>query len=320
MVSVFSPPAYRKRAWLGMAVMIAAVGLGLAACGTAANIPEGSLSREAAATLAASPFVDEAFASSIRVLGNPLAATPAAASEAAPGVEAPDLSGCVPMLAGADSDADGYPAVEETLSIDCGLIFDVDGTLVLWDENDQDPMSGFRSELDLRITITVGDETRLFTSGTQAVAVEARADGGYGLSYSSTLTLPPMTEEEPFLEFETRLTYAGTLEGSFEAGTLAIDKGTFSLATVPVDCSKLAGDEQQACRAQAPEHGAAPPPYTVTSTGIVFDKAGCATVLTGGSFVVSDNPGNVLEVSYAGCGKRSAAYNGELLPLPPQAE
>jgi hypothetical protein len=301
--------------------VIAAVGLGLAACGTAANIPEGSLSREAAANLAASRFVDDQLVSSIRVLGNPLAAPPSAASEASPGVEAPDLSGCAPMLEGADSDADGYPAVEETLAIDCDLLFlHVGGTLVLWDENDQDPTSGFRSELDFRITITVGDETRPFTSGTQAVEVEARERGGYGLSYSSAFTLPPMTEEEPFLESETRLTYAGTLEGSFEAGTLAIDEGTFSFATVPVDCSKLAGDEQQACQAQAPEHGAAPPPYTVTSTGIVFDKANCATVLTGGSFEVSDNLGNVLEVSYAGCGKRSAAYNGELLPLPPQAE
>ena len=278
------------------------------------------MSREIAADLAASRFVDDQLVSSIRVLGNPLAATPSAASEASPGVEAPDLSGCLPMLQGADSDADGYPAVEETLSIDCDLFLHVGGTLVLWDEDDHDPMSGFRSELDFRITITVGDETRPFTSGTQAVEVEARADGAYGLSYRSTLTLPPMTEEEPFLESESRLTYAGTLEGSFEAGTLAIDEGTFSLAPVPVDCSKLAGDEEQACRAQAPEHAAPPPPYAVTSTGIVFDKAGCAAALTGGSFEVSDNPGNVLAVSYAGCGMRSAAYNGELLPLPPPQE
>ena len=319
MMSVCSSPACRKRAWIGMAVM-AAVGLGLAACGTAANIPEAALSREVAADLAASRLVDDAVVSSIRMLGKPLGAPPAAASEASPGMEAPDLSGCLPMLAGADSDADGYPAVEETLSIACGLIFDVDGTLVLWDENDQDPTSGFRSELDFRWTFTVGDEAHVLASGTQTVDVKAREDGAYGLSYSSTLTLPSMTEEEPFLEFETRLTYAGTLEGSFEAGTLAIGEGTFSLAPVPVDCSKLAGDEQQACRAQAPEHGAPPPPYAVTSTGIVFDKASCATVLTDGSFDVSDDPGNVLEVSYAGCGERSAAYNGELLPLPPPQE
>ena len=58
----------------------------------------------------------------------------------------------------------------------------------------------------------------------------------------------------------------------------------------------------------------------MSSTGIVFDKAACGTVLTGGYFKVSDDPGNVLTVSYAECGKRSAAYNGEMLPLPPPQE
>ena len=207
--------------------------------------------------------------------------------------------------------------MQESLSIDCDLFFHVGGTLVLWDEDDQDPLSGFRSEFDFRITVTAGDETHLFTSGTQTVDVAARENGAYAVSYGSTIALPAMDEEEPFLGFESRLTYAGTLEGAFEAGTLAIDEGMFSLVPVPVDCSKLAGDEQQACRAQVPERPGPAPAYAVSSTGIVFDKAACDTVLTGGSFQVSDDPGNVLTVTYAECGKRSAAYNGELLPLPP---
>ncbi|MDE0447067.1 MAG: hypothetical protein OXH96_10375 [Spirochaetaceae bacterium] len=316
MVSVLSSPAYRNRVWFAMAV-VAAAGLGLAACGTAANVPEEHLTREAAADLAASRLVDEQLVSSIRVLGEPRALTLVAASEASPGADAPDLAGCLPALEGADGDADGYPAVWETLSIDCDVFFHLGGTLRLWDEDDQDPLSGFRSELDFRITLTAGDETHLFTSGTQTVRVAAREGGGYALSYGSTIHVPAMAEEEPFLAFESRLTYAGTLAGSFEAGTLAIEEGTVSLVPVPVDCSKLAGDEQQACRAQAPEHAGPAPAYAVSSTGIVFDKAACDTVLTGGYFKVSDDPGNVLTVSYAECGKRSAAYNGEMLPLPP---
>ena len=315
-VSVFSLPADRNRAWFGMAV-VAVLGLGLAACGTAASIPEGSLSREVAADLAASRLVDEALASSIRVLGKPLAASPVAESEASPGVEAPDLSGCLPMLEGADRDADGYPAVEETLTIDCDLFFHVGGTLVLADKDDQDPLSGFRSRLDFRVTLTDGGETHPLASGTRTVDVEARENAAYALSYGSTITQPSMAEAEPFLAFESRLTYAGTLEGSFEGGTLAIDEGTFSLAPVPVDCSKLAGEEQQACLARAPEHAGPPPPLAVSTTGVVFDKASCATVLSGGYFELRDDPGNVLAVSYAGCGERSASYNGEMLPLPP---
>lgn len=318
MVSVLSSPACRNRVWYAMAV-VGAVGLGLAACGTAANIPDEHLTRAGAADLAASQLVDEQLISSLRVLGDPRALTPVAASETAPGAEAPDLAGCLPALEGADGDADGYPAVQETLSIDCGLFFHVAGTLLLWDEDDQDPLSGFRSELDFRITVSAGDETHLFTSGTQAVDVAAGESGAYALSYSSTISVPAMAAEEPFLGFDSRLTYAGTLEGSFEAGTLAIDEGTFSLAPVPVDCSELAGDEQQACRAQVPERTGPSQVYAVSSTGIVFDKAACDTVLTAGYFKVSDDPGNVLTVSYAECGKRSAAYNGEMLPmLPPQ--
>jgi len=319
MVSVLSAPAYRNRVWYATAV-VAAAGLGLAACGTAANIPEEHLTREGAADLAASGLVDEQLVSSIRVLGEPRALTLVAASEASPGADAPDLAGCLPMLEGADGDADGYPAVQESLPIDCGLFFHVGGSLLLWDEDDQDPLSGFRSELDFRITLTAGDETHLLTSGTQTVDVEAKENGAYALSYGSTLNLPPMAEEEQFLAFESRLAYTGTLAGSFDAGTLAIDEGMVSLVPVPVDCSKLAGDEQQACRAQAPERAAPAPEYAVSSTGIVFDKAACDTVLTGGYFKVSDDPGNVLTVSYAECGKRSAAYNGETLPLPPPQE
>lgn len=321
MVSVFSSSAYRKRAWCGMAV-VAALGLALAACGTAANIPEGPLSREVAAQLAASRFVDEALVSSIRMLEDPFAVPSVATNQAAEGVEALDLSGCVPMPDGADSDADGYPAEETTLDIDCHLLlFHFGGTLVLLDKDDQDPDSGFRSELDFRMTLTAPDETHLLASGNQTADVDAMESGaGYGLSYSSTFKIPSMAEDQPFLAFESRLTYAGILEGSFEGGTLAIDQGTYSLVPVPVDCSMLAGAEQEACRAHAPEDTGPPPVLAISSTGIAFDKVTCDTVLTGGYFEVRDDPGNVLKISYAACGDRSATYNGDMLPAPPREE
>ena len=299
--------------------MAAAAGLGLAACAQAAKIPEGPLSREVAAGLAASGFVDDEIVSSIRTVGEPLGAPPSAANEASPGGGALDLAGCLPMLAGADSDADGYPSVEETLPIDCDLfIFHIGGTLVLLDKNDEDPTSGFRSQLDFRMMVTAEDEAHLFAAGKRVMDVDAMATGAYGLSYNGGFASP--TPGEPFSEAEVRLTYVGTLQGTFEGGTLAIDDGTFSFAAVPVDCSMLAGAEQQACQANTPENTAPPLEVAVASTGIVFDKASCDTALTGGYFDMRDDSGNVLRISYSGCGERSATYNGEMITIPPPEE
>ena len=58
----------------------------------------------------------------------------------------------------------------------------------------------------------------------------------------------------------------------------------------------------------------------VTATGIVFDRETCATAITGGSFDLQDNSGNLLRISYDGCGERSATYDGEQFPIPPPEE
>ena len=196
------------------------------------------------------------------------------------------------------------------------LALHIRGTVVLEDKDDTDRESGFRSEVDFRILLVVEDQEVEFGAGKQAMDVDAIDGGdGYGVSLSSEIKVPV---EEPFLEGEVRFTYAGTLAGSFRSGTLAIDAGAgaFTFVTVPVDCSRLAGDEGQACRDQAPDNPGTLLRLAVNSTGIVFDKESCATAITEGSFDVQDESDNILGISYDGCGERSATYNGEPLPLP----
>ena len=53
------------------------------------------------------------------------------------------------------------------------------------------------------------------------------------------------------------------------------------------------------------------------SPGIEFDTANCDTALIEGHVDVQDDPGNVLRISYGGCGESSATYNGQMLPVPP---
>ena len=293
---------------------------------TAAPEPEPDLglhlSRDVAASFAASMQVDGALTSSLRSLGDPLGGLQVGTVEGPSDIEKPDLAGCVSMLdAGADSDGDGYPAEETTLDLDCELlVLHLGGTLVLEDKDDMDRDSGFRSEVDFRISLVVENQKVEFVVGKQAMDVDAIDGGaGYVVSQSGEIKVPI---EEPFLEGEVRLTYAGTLEGSFRSGTLTIDAGdgTFTFATIPIDCSKLAGDEGEACRAQAPENPGPSLRLAVNSTGLAFDKESCATAITEGYFDVQDGSGNVLRISYDGCGERSATYNGEIIPIPPPEE
>ena len=308
--------------------MVAVLGLGLGACQQAAKpsgpSPMSDLTRDVAAGIAALKQVDDALASSLRTLGDPLGGLQVGKVEELPAEEGPSLARCVPMLdAGTDSDADGYPAKVTTLDLDCELlILHLGGTLVLEDKDDMDGESGFRSDVDFQMTLTFEDRKLELGVGKQALDVDKKENGGgYGLSYSGEIKIP-MTDG-PFLETEVRLTYAGTLEGSFGSGTLTVDAGdgTLSLASVPVDCSMLGDDEEETCRAQAPENpGTSLLQLVVNSTGIAFDKVSCGTALTDGYFDVQDDSGNVLRISYDGCGQRSATYNGEMIPIPPPEE
>ena len=72
------------------------------------------------------------------------------------------------------------------------------------------------------------------------------AGTGYGVSYSGRFV-----QESQFLDFESRLTYAGIL---FAGSTVAITQGTLSFASTPVDCSTVAGPDREKCRAEVPEH------------------------------------------------------------------
>lgn len=308
MKDAFPLRGWRNRVWFRLPAG-AAVGLGLAACGSAANMPEpetdrGLLSREVAIVLAHSQQVDQELASSIQRLGTPFGSSPVVDSEALPGLEPPSLEGCMLALSGADLDQDGYPGERETLAIDCEVPFShLKGTVVLEDKDDMDAASGFISNLDFTMALAFEGETIPLGDVESAIDVTATAGGaGYELAYRSLISfLVPDGSGLPALE--SALAYTGTLGGSFESGTMAI-AGTYSFVFHPVDRSADMGS------------GLSSGPLTVSSTAIEFDGANCDSTLTGGSFSVHDGRGNALRISYDGCGERTAAYNGEPLPAP----
>ena len=329
MKEALASPACCSRVWCWM-VVGAVLGFGLAACGTAANTPATEsdpdpLSREVATGLAASQQIDTVLGFSINALGNPRAESQGEGLKAFVAVfafaddadaEPPSIEGCVPMLSdGADSDGDGYPGKETTLTIDCELFgFGLEGTLKLMDEDDMDAASGFHSAMDLQMTLTAGGETLASFAVDHDLQVTATEDGtGYGLSYSGGVV-----QGGEYLESETRLIYDGTLDGSFDNGTMAIAQGTIAFASTPVDCSTVAASDQEACQAAVPDSPGPPVvPFAVRSPGIDFDTASCATALIGGHVDVQDDPGNILRISYDECGESSATYNGDMLPVPP---
>ena len=176
-----------------------------------------------------------------------------------------------------------------------------------------DPESGFNTELQYGVTLGVEGHPLLSASGDLALWVSSMEDGaGYDVYYRREEAL---TEGAELGEHESRLLYAGTLSGSFAAGSLALD-GSIGFASSAVDCTSLPESERAACQEQMPE-GEAPADgqLALSSTGLEYDTASCPTALTGGHFDVQDDAGNVLRISYAGCGQRSATYNGEALAL-----
>jgi hypothetical protein len=301
-----------------------AVGFGLAACQQAAKPapapkgepePEPPLSRQVATELAASTQVDEALASSLRSLGDPLGGLEVGPVRDSQGMDiTPNIEECAPILeAGADSDADGYPAERTTYDLTCELLaLHFGGTLVLEDRDDMDRNSGFYSHLTLQISLNVMNENVEFGAVEYTLDVDATADGaGYTVSQSGAIFLD--VQNEPFLKGEARLSYDATLAGSFQSGTLTIaaGNGTYSLATVPIDCSMLAGEEGDKCREQTAENPGTLRQLAMSTTELAFDKENCDTAITGGSFDVQDDLGNILTISYDGCGNRSATYNSE---------
>ena len=327
MRDIFSLPAYRSRvrnrAWRGMAV--GGVALALAACpGPVSKPPQapGILAREVAAGVARSGQVDQTLAVSIRALSGPpveaqlegLAVFAGFLALADPDAEALDLGSCVPMLdadADADADEDGYPRVKTTQTIACQLaVIQVQGTLKLLDEDDMDPASGFNSELDYQVTVGLEGEPLVSATGDLALWVSSMGAAGYDVYYRGK-----MAGSDQLAEHKSRLLYAGTLSGSFAAGSLALD-GSLAFSSNPVDCTSLPEPDRAACQEQMPE-GDAPSEVqlAVSSTGIEYDTASCATILTGGHVDVRDAAGNVLRISYDGCDQRSVTYNGEALSL-----
>ena len=213
---------------------------------------------------------------------------------------------------GADGDGDGYPAEKTSLLIECRIdvpfVFELTGSLVLRDEDDTDPASGFDAALNYRLTMTV-EGTTLSSVGERAVQVREMESGSrYEVVYESRDTL-----DAAYLEFEAGLSYTGTLTGRFASGTLAIAAGTIVLVSTPVDCTTLADAEREKCMAED-NPGPSETQLTVQSAELAYDTANCASVLTGGRVVVAAGAERILGISYEECGKRSVTYNGVAVP------
>ena len=300
--------------WCCLAVAVV-VGLGLAACENATGTPKpeqpktmepapGLAPEQAAAVLALSDQVEDVLESSLNAFMGP----PTPQQEGLEALEVlaaldpeavqPSVEGCAPMPEGADIDEDGYPAMKETLTINCSFalppfMFELTGDLVLLDGDDTDPASGFESMLNYRLTMTDEDGT-VTATGKRDLQVSKAADGnGYALAYAGRDVIDGL--------WDIKLTYTGTLKGTFASGMLAIDSGTFVLAPTPV-----AGQDQLA------PGGAS---LTVQAARLDYDTANCETVLTGGQVNLTNDADAVIGISYEGCGARSVTYNGE--PLPP---
>ena len=166
------------------------------------------------------------------------------------------------MLAeGADGDGDGYPAEKTTLLIDCRIEIDLEvlfefqleGSLVLLDEDDMDSASGFESKLEYEVWVTIDEET-LMVGGTRDMRARVMEDGsGYAVAYEGEEVL-----NDPQQEFQSRLKYTGTVKGTFESGMLAIGGGRIVFASSPIDCTVLGDAEREACEEQAQENPGPP--------------------------------------------------------------
>ena len=319
--------------WVRLAVAVATVWLVLAGCTNVtspppeAPEPERPDPEEAAAAAALSEQAEGVLVASIEALSMPSAAAQVEGIEVLaefisvldPDAAPPSIEGCTSMLGeGADGDGDGYPAVRTTLPIDCGFdipfVFRLVGSLVLLDEDDLDPESGFDSTLEYRLAVT-SEDNMLTASGIRTVQVSGMEDGsGYALEYEGTDVLK---DSGLALEFEAELTYTGTLAGAFEAGTLVIGGGTLTFASTPVDCTALADAERETCEEQTQENpGSSGVGLAVQTTRLDYDAAGCETLFTGGHVDLENAAGDELRISYAGCGERTVTYNG--WPVPPR--
>ena len=90
--------------------------------------------------------------------------------------------------------------------------------------------------------------------------------------------------------------------------------GKFAFSTQLTDCETLEQSMREDCREAVQNLEAGSSDLAVGSSEIEYD-VNCETTFIGGYFDVADRAGNVLKVSYDGCGPASGAFNGQ--PVPP---
>ena len=216
-----------------------------------------------------------------------------------------------------DSDGDNYSVAEtrtcDEFSVDLSPLGNilVDTELVLMDHDDSDPASGVEATSDSSFVWSVGDNPVFSAIGhVELAATESGGGAGYGIVYEGFVDIV-----FPFSRIDSDVDFASvTLAGSFQAGTMTVPQGTYSVATQPADCGAVDESMREQCRMEVQELEAGEFELTVESSGLEYD-ATCETVFIGGYFDVRA-AGNVLKSTYNGCGPATVTLNGQPVPPP----
>ena len=143
-------------------------------------------------------------------------------------------------------------------------------------------------------------------------ASRSDGDADYGIESLGSLGVVA-----PFSRIEHVGMYEATLGGTFLAGTVVLQQGGFTFTTTATDCETLDAAMQEECRQAVQEAPSGSIEYGVSTSGLMYDAANCATTFTGGYFDVRDAGGNVLKSTYDGCSPATVTYNGQPVPVPP---
>ena len=267
------------------------------------------------------PYVASEIEMSLRTMLLALTDPQVLAVPQAEGADAAAIASCSMEATGdaTDNDGDNYP-VDQTRTYDCDFLF-ITGmaTLMLMDKDDADPASGVKATAVSSYSSGGTEEPGLsFTTDVSldASRSDAAAAHDYDIAYQGSGGLVT-----PFVETEFAGRYDVMLAGTFAAGAAGV-MGGFTISTMPADCGTLDAAVQEECRQEVQEVQEVPGgniQLGVTTTGLAYDAANCATTFTGGYFDVTDPGGNVIKSTYDGCGPATVTYNGQPIPPPETA-
>ena len=211
-----------------------------------------------------------------------------------------------------DGDRDGIPLAVRIV-FDCadafaGYAFSGAGTVVVTDEDDTNPASGFSADIDAQYAISGPDIGAIVFVLDVTLDVSYIAASGYDISYDGTISYETSAGSYQ-LSYDVNVVHEGS---SFAAGVISMN-GTFGYSW-DWDCSMATGAFAEQCQSQVQFIGSSGDIHlTIQATRLEYDTASCPTAVTSGTVEVRDSADNVARVQYTGCGQATSTYNGEPL-------